>query len=348
MQSFAKKYVNQILFHPSTAWYLSQCGEALGMQELWKKARPEILKNLRESAIVQSSESSNRIEGVEVEKDRLIPLVLRNARPRDRSEEEISGYRKALTFIHSKHSKIEITPSLIQKLHEFAQGGMISDAGHWKSRNNEIIEISPQGDRKIRFTPVSAADTPHAIAQLCLGYKEVTQNSRLPILISVASFVFDFLCIHPFRDGNGRVSRLLTLLLLHQNSYEIGKYISLEKLVEDSKNDYYRVLGESSMGWHTQSHNLLPWWNYILSILKSAYQELRGRVELSSEGDNKSTILRQTILAFPISFSVADIQNLHPTLGRELIKKVLFKMRDEKQISLVGKGRAAKWKNNHQ
>ncbi len=344
MQSFYPKYVDQILFHPSTAWYLSQCGEALGMQELWKKARPEILKSLRESAIVQSTESSNRIEGVEVEKSRLIPLILGNAKPRDRSEEEISGYRKALTFIHSKHSEIEITPSLIQKLHEYAQGGMISDAGLWKSRNNEIIEISPQGDRKIRLTPVSAIDTPQAVEQLCLGYREVTQNSKLPVLISVANFVFDFLCIHPFRDGNGRVSRILTLLLLYQNGYEIGKYISLEKLIEDSKSDYYRVLGESSQGWHTQSHNLLPWWNYFLSILKSAHQELKQRVELSTEGDNKSTVLRQTILTFPAAFSVAEIQNLHPTIGRELIKKVLFKMRDEKRISPVGKGRAAKWK----
>lgn len=197
---------------------------------------------------------------------------------------------------------------------------MISDAGRSKSRNNEIIEISPQGDRKIRFNPISAADTALAIEQLCLGYKEVTQNSKLPVLISVTNFIFDFLCIHPFRDGNGRVSRLLTLLLLYQNRYESGKYISLEKLIENSKNDYYRVLGESSKGWHTQNHNLLPWWNYFLSILKSAYQELKKRVELSSEGDYKSVILRQTILSFPTAFSVADIQNLHPNLGRELIK----------------------------
>lgn len=138
----------------------------------------------------------------------------------------------------------------------------------------------------------------------------------------------------------------MTLLLLYQHGYEIGKYISLEKLIENSKNDYYRVLGESSEGWRIQNHNLLPWWNYFLSILKSAHQELTERVEISTEGDNKSTILRQTILSFPTAFSVADIQNLHPNLGRELIKKVLFKLRDENQISLIGKGRAAKWKVN--
>lgn len=344
MHSFAPKYLEQLLFHPSTAWYLSQCGEALGMQDLWKKVRPEILKSLRESAIVQSTESSNRIEGIEVEKGRLIPLVLGNAKPRDRSEEEIFGYRKALTFIHSKYAEIEITPSLIQKLHQYAQGGMISDAGMWKTRNNEIIEISPQGDRRIRFIPVSADDTPGAIEQLCSGYKEVTKNSILPPLISVSNFVFDFLCIHPFRDGNGRVSRLLTLLLLYQNGYEVGRFISIEKLIENSKDDYYRVLAESSIGWHTENHKLLPWWNYFLSILKSTYQELKERVELSSEGDSKSAVIRQTALAFPTSFSVSDIQNLLPNIGRELIKKVLFKMRDEKVIIAVGEGRGSKWK----
>lgn len=176
------------------------------MQELWKKARPEILKNLRESAIIQSTESSNRIEEVEVEKDRLVPLVLGNAKPRDRSEEEIAGYRKALTFIHAKQSEIEITPQLIQKLHEYAQGGMISDAGRWKSRNNEIVEISPQGNQKIRFTSTSATDTPNSIVQLCLGYKEVTQNSKLPALISVANFIFDFLTC--FRQNSPSQSTL--------------------------------------------------------------------------------------------------------------------------------------------
>lgn len=314
------------------------------MQELWKKVRPEVLKKLRESAIIQSTESSNRIEGVEVEKNRLIPLVLENSKPRDRSEEEIAGYRKALNYIHQKHTQIKITPDTVRKLHEYAQGGMISDAGKWKARDNDIIEISPHGDRRIRFKPVSAAQTPKAMEQLCLGYADVTSNSKFPEIISIASFIFDFLCIHPFRDGNGRVSRLLTSLLLYQHGYEIGRYVSLEKLVEDSKEDYYRVLAESSDGWHEGRHQLMPWWNYLLTITKSAYQDLKDRVELTTDGDNQSAVIRQTVLTLDTAFNVGDIKKIHPAIGRELIKKVLFKLRDEKQIISIGKGRGAKWR----
>lgn len=140
------------------------------------------------------------------------------------------------------------------------------------------------------------------------------------------------------------VSRLLTLLLLYQNGYDIGRYISLEKLIEENKSDYYEVLGKSSEGWHQQTHDLMPWWNFFLSILKSAYQELKERVELSNKGDHKSELVRQTILSFSASFSISDIQNLHPTIGRELIKKVLSKLKEENRISLNGRGRLARWK----
>lgn len=344
MHSFANSYIKSISFSPSTTWYISQCTEARGMQELWKRVRPEILKNLKESAIVQSTESSNRIEGVEVEKKRLIPLVLGRVHPRDRSEEEIFGYRKALTYIHQKYKQIEITPKTILKLHSLAQGGMIADAGKWKSKDNEIIEISPKGDRRVRFKPVSAQQTPKSIEQLCLGYADITVNSKLPDLISVSNFIFDFLCIHPFRDGNGRVSRLLNLLLLLQHGYEVGKYISLEKLIENTKEDYYQVLAESSVGWHEGRHQLQPWWNYQLTILKSSYQELKERVELSDQGDSQSALIRQCVLSLQTPFSISEIQNINPSVNRELIKKVLLKLRIEKIIIPIGKGRAAKWK----
>lgn len=332
------------MFHPSTTWFLSQCGEARGMQEMWKKVRPEVLKKLKESAIIQSTESSNRIEGVEVEPNRLIPLVLGKTKPKDRSEEEIAGYRKALSYIHKNYSKIEITPKMIKLLHEMAQGGLVGDAGKWKTKDNEIIEITPRGERVVRFKPVSASETPKAMEQLCLAYHDVTNNSQLPELISVANFVLDFLCIHPFRDGNGRVSRLLTLLLLYQHGYEVGRYISLEKIVENTKEDYYRVLAESSANWNSNKHNLMPWWNYFLGIIKTAYQDLKERVELSKTGDNQSSLIRQTILSFDVPFSISDIQNIHPGINRELIKKVLMRLNKENIIKMSGAGRAAKWK----
>ena len=343
MGSFSPTYIKQLSFSPSTVWLISQCSESRGKQELWNKVRPEVLQSLKESSIIQSVESSNRIEGVEVEKKRLIPLVLGKSKPRDRSEEEISGYKKALNYIHQNFRDIEINKETILKLHSLAQGGMISDAGKWKTKDNDIIEISPKGERKIRFVPVTAKQTPKSIEQLCLGYKDVVSNSLLPDLICVSNFVFDFLCIHPFRDGNGRVSRLLNLLLLYQQGFEVVRYISLEKIVENSKEDYYRVLNESSRGWHQNQHLLQPWWNYQLSILKSAYQDLRERMELTPGSDSHSSLIRQTVSSFLIPFGVSDIQKLHPSLDREIIKKVLFKLRDEKQLKLLGKGRGAKW-----
>ncbi len=313
------------------------------MQEMWNKVKPETLNKLRESAIIQSVESSNRIEGVEVEKERLIPLILGKSRPKDRSEEEVQGYRKALDYIHNNYDKINITPGVIQKMHKLAQGGMISDAGQWKKRNNDIIEIDSNGERSIRFRPVSVAKTPKAIEQLCLGYNDVISNSMIPELICIANFVLDFLCIHPFRDGNGRVARLLTLLLLYQQKYEVGRYISIEKLIEESKEDYYEALKNSSIGWHEKDFNLMPWWNYLFSIIKSAYQELKERVELST-GDNQSSLVRQTILSFERVFTISGIMNLHPSINRELVKKVLNKMKEERVIEPIGKGRGARWK----
>jgi Fic family protein len=168
--------------------------------------------------------------------------------------------------------------------------------------------------------------------------------SKLPELIAVAGFVFDFLCIHPFRDGNGRVSRLLTLLLIYQQGYEVGRFISLERITEQTKEDYYRVLSESSKGWHNQKHDLMPWWNYFLGVIKAGYQELREKVDLSTQGDSMSSLIRQSALAHAQSFTVSDICKEHPTLNRELVKKVLFKMKKERIIKLSGSGRAARWR----
>ena len=310
---------------------------------MWNKLRPEILKELRESAIIQSSESSNRIEGVEVEKNRLAPLVLGKTAPRDRSEEEIVGYRQALNHIHDNYQDIRIDAELILKLHAFAQGGMVGDAGKWKSRDNEIIEFSPSGERSVRFKLLSAKETPAAIEQLCLGYKQVLQNNELPELVAIANFVFDFLSIHPFRDGNGRVSRLLTLLLIYQQNYEVGKYVSLERIIEETKVDYYEVLKSSSTGWHDSEHNLVPWWHYFLGIIRNAYQELQNRVELSTTGDSKSSLIKQTILSLGHPFSISDICNMHKSLDRELVKKVVFAMRDDGQLKKTGKGRGTRW-----
>ncbi|MBI2231542.1 MAG: Fic family protein, partial [Deltaproteobacteria bacterium] len=236
-----------------TVWLLEKLAESKGKQALYEKQSPQILKALREMALVESTESSNRIEGVTVERERLRPLVLGNARPRDRSEEEIVGYRRALSWIHTNHEKILVEPDSIKRLHGLAQGGTVGDAGEWKQTQNEIIEVFPDGHREVRFTPLEPALVPSAVEELCLAYRHGLDQLKITPFLAIACLVLDFLCIHPFRDGNGRVSRLLTLLVLYHHGHQVGRYISLERIIEQSKESYYEVLQRSSSGWHDGS-----------------------------------------------------------------------------------------------
>ncbi len=309
---------------------------------MWTRTRPELILKLQESALIQSTESSNRIEGIEVQKERLKPLVLGNAKPRDRSEEELWGYKRALELIHKR--KIDITPENIKKLHKLAQGGLISDAGKWKTKDNEIIEFSDSGDRKIRFKCTSAKETPRAIKDLCDKYNQSIAQQRVPEILCVASFVLDFLCIHPFRDGNGRVSRLLTLACLYQINYKVGRFISLERIIEDLKNDYYEALRKSSVGWHEDRHDSFAWWSFFLSHIRTAYQQLKERIELSPIGGTLTYIIRQCVLEQIGEFQISTILNLNPSVDREIVKKTLAKMKKEKLIAQIGKGRGSRWK----
>src|SRR5580704_13780859 len=181
-----------------TGWLLGACMEARGKQDLWIEQKPEVLEVLREQAIVQSAESSNRIEGVTVAANRLRPLVIGRARPRDRSEEELAGYRSALDWIYSRKKRVTITPDVIRRLHALAQGGSSGDAGEWKKRDNEILEILPNGERGLRFVPVSARKTPAAMDALCRRYRLIGDGERVPPLLVLATFILDLLCIHPF------------------------------------------------------------------------------------------------------------------------------------------------------
>ena len=218
--------------HPlpmSTSWLLADCMEAYGKQELWMNQKPRVIESLRELAVIHSVESSNRIEGVTVPEDRLRPLVLGKSKPRDRSEQELAGYRRALDWIFSRKRRVVVTPAVIKHLHKLAQQGG-GDAGNLKTRDNEIIEILPSGNRRIRLKPTSAAKTPETLEKLCGAYEQTCADELLPPLLIVSTFVFDLLCVHPFRDGNGRVSRLVTVLLLLQHGFHVGKYISIETL----------------------------------------------------------------------------------------------------------------------
>lgn len=326
-----------------TGWLLGACMEARGRQDLWIRQKPEVLAVLREQAIIQSAESSNRIEGVTIAPDRLRPVVLGNATPRDRSEEELAGYRQALDWIFSRQRRVPVTPAVIQRLHALAQGGFSGDAGAWKQRDNEVIEILPSGERKVRFVPTPAKDTPKTVAALCLNYRDIGDEQRVPPLLVVATFVLDLLCIHPFRDGNGRVSRLAATLLLQSHGFQVARYISLERLVEDSKDQYYRALAECSQGWHEGRNAVIPWWNYFLDVLRRAYDELDLQMGSVEARPAKGDLVRQTILTQVEQFTLGDLAAQVPVASPQLIKKVLAEMKQQGKVRLLGRGRGARW-----
>ena len=343
MFSLNSEKLAEISIPLATGWLLGTCMEARGKQDLWMRQKPEVLEVLREQALVQSAESSNRIEGVSVAAERLRPVVLGKARPRDRSEEELSGYRKALDWIFSRKRAVAMDPEVVRHLHRFAQGGFSGDAGTWKKRDNEIIEILQNGERKIRFVPVSAKDTPKAMERLCRFYEEESQANQIPPLLIVATFVFDFLCVHPFRDGNGRVSRLLTTLLLQAHGFGVSRFVSLERLTEQRKEEYYQVLERCSQGWQSGSNEIIPWWNFFLSVLREAYQELASQIERAASRPAKSDLVRRNILAQVDAFTLAELSAALPTVSSPMIKKVLADLSREGLVQLTGRGRGARW-----
>lgn len=344
MPSLGNRRLADMTIPMQTSWLLASCMEARGKQDLWTRRKLEVLKALRDQAIVQSVESSNRIEGVTVKANRLRPLVLGSARPQDRPEEEITGYRRALDWVFTSRLPIEVSPKTILRLHGLAQGGMSGDAGKWKSRDNEIIEIRPNGERIIRFVPTSAKETPGAVERLCGDYDEERLKGHLPELLLIGAFILDLLCIHPFRDGNGRVSRLMTTLLLERDGFVVARYISLERLIEERRVQYYGSLHESSQGWHDSNHDIVPWWNFFLSVVNSSYREFSEAVESREAGPGKTELVREVIMQTEGEFSLSDIRAQLPSVSEQLIKRVLQQMKSDGRVRLTGRGRGARWK----
>jgi len=246
----------------ATSWYLSDLGEARGRQELFTKQSPQRLKVLREHALIESAVSSNRIEGVTVDPSRLGAIVLGRALLRDRNEEEVRGYRDALTLIHERGAHLPVSEQTILKLHRLIRGD-IWDAGRYKDKDIDIIERDPLGHHRIRFKTVPATKTRAAQRALITLWDRGLRERWVHPLIALAGMNLDFLCVHPFRDGNGRVSRLLLLLQSYHLGYEVGRYISLERLIEQHKDRYYETLERSSHRWHAGKHDPWPYLNYL-------------------------------------------------------------------------------------
>lgn len=343
MMTFRNHRLRDLTVPMSTNWLLNDLAEAKGKQDLYTRQSPQVLKALREMALVQSVESSNRIEGVTVASNRLRPLVLGNARPKDRSEQDIMGYRRALNLIHTKAETLLISPDLLLRLHRLCQEGS-GDAGQFKKVDNEVIELRPGMAPIVRFKCASAKATPAAVDELCLVYRHAIDHDHIPPLVAIAAFVLDFLCIHPFRDGNGRVSRLLTLLALYQQGYEVGRYISLERLIEEAKEDYYEALQRSSRGWHEEKHDLLPWLNHFFVITRRAYREFEQRAgQVKAPRGAKTALVVAAIDTQTGPFRVSDIQQACPGVSLDMIRQVLKQLRGSK-VECIGRGQHAQWR----
>ncbi|MDO8462278.1 MAG: Fic family protein [Deltaproteobacteria bacterium] len=330
---------------PATiSWYLADLGEAKGKQELFTKQSPQKLKTLREHALIESAVSSNRIEGVEVNQARIGTVVFGKALLRDRNEEEVRGYRKALDWIHQKGAKLPISEKTVLQFHKLTRGE-IWDAGKYKKKDGDIIEKYPDGRERVRFKTVKASDTSRYMKKLILRWNDCIKQRTVHPLIALAIFNLDFLCIHPFRDGNGRVSRLLWLLQCYHLGYEAGRFISLERLIEENKDRYYETLEQSSQHWHEGQQDPWPYIGYVLYILKAAYRELEEQTKgLKNPRGEKTELVTQAIRQSPEIFRISDIQRKCPGISVDMIRKVLKDLRAEGRTKCLGMGKAAQWK----
>lgn len=321
-------------------------GEYKGKQELFTKQTPQILEALRESARIESVEASNRIEGVIATPKRLQDIVRKGGTPTNRSEEEIAGYRDVLETVHISYEHIPVTPNYILQLHRdlysFSSDGI---GGEWKRTDNEIAETLSDGTRHIRFRPTPAWQTPDAMRELCDRYRNLTETGEVDPLILIPAFVLDFLCIHPFADGNGRMSRLLTLLLLYQSGHMVGRYVSLERIIEKQKDGYYETLGIASQGWSEDQHSITRWREYFLGVvLLSAYREFEERVGTVT-GSTRRTKAEQVLNAIhrlPRQFRFEDVQRATPGVSDALLRKIMGDLKKDGSL-LSGRGPSAYW-----
>jgi Fic family protein len=320
--------------------YLADLSEAHGKQELFTKQAPRRLKVLREHALIESAVSSNRIEGVTVDQERIRAIVLGKSHLRDRDEEEVRGYRNALKLIHEQGTKLQVSEDTILKLYTLARGE-VWDAGRYKEKDGDIIEKYPDGRERVRFKTVPAAMTPSYMTELVDLWRRGLRERWVHPLLLLAAFDLDFLCIHPFRDGNGRVYRLLMLLQCYHLGYEVGRYISIERIIEQSKERYYETLEQSSQGWHEGK----PYINYVLFTLKTAYREFEERVgQIVSPKGAKTELIKSAIISFSGEFTLSDLERACPSVSRDMIRRVLRDLQKAKKVECIGRGPGALWR----
>ena len=311
-----------------------------GKQEMYLKQRPEELEKLVEIAKVQSTEASNAIEGIVTTSTRIRQLVEEKTAPRNRDEQEIAGYRDALNIIHENFDAIPITRNYILQLHKVLYSHMNNPmAGQTKSVQNYISATDPNGHTETLFTPLAPFETPEALERICDEYNRVIGNMEAEPLIVIPIFIHDFLCIHPFNDGNGRMSRLLTTLLLYRNGFYVGKYISLEAKIAKNKDLYYAALRQAQEGWHEGTEDAVPFIKYLLGIILSAYRDFEERFSLVEQKKPALETVRQATLNKIGRFSKQDIRELCPALSVSSIEGALRKLVASGELKREGNGK---------
>ena len=311
-----------------------------GKQEMYLKQRPEELEKLVEIAKVQSTEASNAIEGIVTTSTRIRQLVEEKTAPRNRDEQEIAGYRDALNIIHENFDAIPITRNYILQLHKVLYSHMNNPmAGQTKSVQNYISATYPDGHTETLFTPLAPFETPEALDRICDEYNRVIGNMEAEPLIVIPIFIHDFLCIHPFNDGNGRMSRLLTTLLLYRNGFYVGKYISLEAKIAKNKDLYYAALRQAQEGWHEGTEDAVPFIKYLLGIILSAYRDFEDRFSLVEQKKPALETVRQATLNKIGRFSKQDIRELCPALSVSSIEGALRKLVASGELKREGNGK---------
>jgi len=346
MHSLEPEFLESLSFNADHLATLRALGEYRGKQSLFFHQAPETLKTLRQAAVIESTESSNRLEGVTVAPARLEPLLLKHTDPRNRSEQEITGYRDALALIHESGREMALTPNVVLQLHGLLYRYMPQRGGRWKNTQNEITETRPDGTTRVRFDPTP----PHLVSmhmeQLAERYAGAVDAAHQDPLVLIPLAVFDFLCIHPFIDGNGRVARLITLMLLYHFGYEVGRYISLERIVEATKEGYYDTLEASSQGWHDGRHDVMPWLEYFWGTLLRAYREFEERVsQVRYAPGAKTEQVRLAVFRRSQPFAISEIEAECADVSRDMVRHVLRKMREKGLLEVVGRGRGAKWQH---
>ena len=341
MRAFNYKNEYQKLLTPEIVGYLTQIHEQKGQQNLFIEAHKDVLSELLEIAKIQSTEASNRIEGIITTDDRLKKIVMNKTTPKGRGEREIAGYRDVLNTIHENYDFIPVRPGMIQQLHrDLYKYSNSAIGGSFKNNDNVIAEELTDGTKRVRFEPVSAWETPAAMDSLCNAYNEALTDAEIDPLILISMFILDFLCIHPFNDGNGRMSRLLTLLLLYRFGYLVGKYISIERVIADSKETYYEALQDSSRGWHEGENDYLPFVRYMLGIVIAAYREFTSRVDiLITRGLSKPERVREIIRSTTGKITKAQIMKECPDISQKTVERALKELLDSNEIIKIGGGR---------